>query len=79
MSAPSSSPLRRARALARFFPFHRSYHSVELILLALIAAIGDAIVGDLSITRFLVAFLAVFGVVTIVGHLAAILSSSRLR
>ena len=79
VSAPSSSPLRRARALARFFPFHRAYHSVELTILALAAAIGDAIAGDLSITRFLVAFLAVFGVVTIVGHLASILSSSRLR
>ena len=48
-------------------------------LLALVAAIGDAIVGDLSVTRVLVAALAVFGLVTIVGHLAAILSSSRLR
>jgi hypothetical protein len=36
-------------------------------------------VGGLGVTRFLVAFLAVFGVVTIVGHLASILSSSRLR
>lgn len=79
VSAPRSGGLRRIRSLVRFFPFHRAYHSVELTLLALLAAIGDAIVGDLSVTRFLVAFLAVFGVVTIVGHLAAILSSSRLR
>lgn len=79
VAAPSSSGLRRLRAMARFFPFHRAYHSVELTLLALVAAIGDAIVGDLAVTRVLVAFLAIFGVVTIVGHLASILSSSRLR
>lgn len=79
VAAPSSSGLRRLRAMARFFPFHRAYHSVELTLLALVAAIGDAIVGDLAVTRVLVAFLAVFGVVTLAGHLASILSSSRLR
>lgn len=79
VSQPSRSLLRRLRSMARFFPFHRAYHSVELTILALIAGIGDAIVGDLSVTRFLVAFLAIFGVVTIIGHLASILSSSRLR
>ena len=79
VAAPRSGGLRRVRSLVRFFPFHRAYHSVELTLLALVAAVGDAIVGDLSVTRFLVAFLAVFGVITIIGHLASILSSSRLR
>jgi hypothetical protein len=79
VAAPRSGGLRRLRSLARFFPFHRAYHSVELTLLALVAAIIDIPLGGLSATRFLVAFLAVFGVVTIVGHLASILSSSRLR
>lgn len=79
VAAPSRSGLRRLRSMARFFPFHRAYHSVELTLLAFVAAIGDAIVGDLAVTRVLVALLAIFGVVTIVGHLASILSSSRLR
>jgi hypothetical protein len=65
--------------MARFVPFHRAYHSVELTLLALVAAVGDALLGDLAATRVLVALLAVLGVVTIVGHLASILSSSRLR
>jgi phosphatidylglycerophosphate synthase len=79
VAAPRSSGLRRARALVRFFPFNRAYHSVELTMLAFVAAVGDLLLGDLAATRFLVGFLAVFGVVTIVGHLAAILSSSRLR
>jgi len=79
VSQPRAGGLRRLRSVARFIPFHRAYHSVELTLLAFVAAVGDAIVGDLAVTRVLVAFLAVFGAVTIVGHLASILSSSRLR
>jgi hypothetical protein len=79
VAAPRSGGLRRIRSLARFFPFHRAYHSVEMTLLALVAAIVDVPLGGLSATRFLVAFLAVFGVVTVIGHLASILSSSRLR
>ncbi len=79
VAAPASSGLRRVRSLVRFFPFNRAYHSVELTLLALLAAIVDIPLGDLNATRFLVAFLAVFGVVTVVGHLMAILSSSRLK
>ena len=79
VSQPHRSGLRRLRSIARFVPFHRAYHSVELTLLALVAAVGDAIVGDLAVTRVLVALLAIFGVVTIIGHLAAILTSSRLK
>jgi phosphatidylglycerophosphate synthase len=79
VSAPRAAGLRRLRSVARFFPFHRAYHSVELTLLALVAAVGDAVTGGLGATRVLVGLLAVFGVVTIVGHLASILSSSRLR
>jgi len=78
-AAPTSSGLRRVRALVRFFPFQRAYHSVELTLLAFVAAIVDIPLGDLDATRFLVVFLAIFGVITVIGHLAAILSSSRLK
>jgi hypothetical protein len=47
--------------------------------LIFLASIGDAIAGDLTVTRYLLAFLAIFGVITIVGHFASILSSSKLR
>ena len=79
VSAPRGGALRKVRAAARFFPFHRAYHSVEMTLLALVAAIIDVPLGDLAATQILVAFLAAFGVITVVGHLASILSSSRLR
>ena len=76
---PQVGGVRRLRSLARFLPFYRAYHSVELTLLALVAGVIDAFVGDLTATRLLVAALAVLGVVTVVGHLIAILSSNKLR
>jgi len=79
VAAPSSSVLRRLRRLARFVPFHRAFHSVELTLLALVAAIIDAIIGGTTATQVLVALLVAFGIVTVIGHLIAILSSAKLR
>ena len=78
-AAPRAAGVRRLRSLARFVPFHRAFHSVELTLLALVAAVVDAISGGLDGTRVLVVALVVAAAVTVVGHLAAILSSSRLR
>jgi phosphatidylglycerophosphate synthase len=76
---PQVSVLRRLRSLARFVPFHRVFHSVEMTLLALAAGIGDAVVGGTDVTRLLVAVLLPAAAVTVLGHLAAILTSSRLR
>jgi len=78
-AAPRAAGVRRLRSLARFVPFHRAFHSVELTLLALVAAVVDAVSGGLDGTRVLVVALVVAAAVTVVGHLAAILSSSRLR
>jgi phosphatidylglycerophosphate synthase len=79
-AAPRAAGVRRLRSLARFVPFHRAFHSVELTLLALVAAVIDAVSGGgLGATRVLVVALVVAAAVTVVGHLAAILSSSRLR
>jgi phosphatidylglycerophosphate synthase len=79
VGTPQASGIRRLRSVARFFPFYRAYHSVELTLLALVAGIIDAFVGDLAATRVLVAALAILGVVTIIGHFVAIVSSGKLR
>ncbi len=79
VGTPRAGGVRRLRALARFVPFHRSYHSVELTLLALVAGIVDAGLGGLGATRVLVAALLAFGVVTVVGHLVSVLTSSKLR
>lgn len=72
--------LRRA---ARLLPIHRLYHSVELTIFALAAAVVDAAAGGalhgLAGTRVLVAVLLPLSVLTVAGHVAAILASSRLR
>lgn len=78
-AVPRGSLLRRLRSLARFIPFHRVFHSVEMTLLALVAAVGDSVAGGLDGTRVLVAVLVPAAALTVVGHFAAIMSSSRLR
>jgi hypothetical protein len=78
-AAPRVSSVRRLRSLARFVPFHRVFHSVEMTLLALVAAGVDAVAGGLDGTRLLVAVLVPVAGLTVVGHLLAILTSSRLR
>jgi phosphatidylglycerophosphate synthase len=80
VGAPRQARLRQLRSVARFLPIHRAYHSIELTLLALLAAIGDLLLGGgLTATRFLVVGLLAAAVVTVAGHVAAILTSSRLR
>lgn len=78
-AAPRVSAVRRVRSLARFVPFHRVFHSIEMTLLALVAGIVDAVAGGLDGTRLLVGVLVPVALVTVCGHLLAILTSSRLR
>jgi phosphatidylglycerophosphate synthase len=78
-AAPRGGSVRRLRSLARFVPFPRAFHSVELTLLALLAAVVDSFAGGLDGTRVLVAVLVPLAAVTVLGHLTAILTSSRLR
>ena len=76
----SGGLLATARRLARFLPFHRVLHSVELSLMALAAVLVSTLVGEpLLAERVLVVVLA--GVVWLVnlGHFVAIMGSSRVR
>jgi len=79
VARPASAGLARLRALVRYVPFNRIYHSVEMTILAAVAAIGDALAGSLVVTRGLLLVILALAVPTVVGHLAAILSSPRLR
>jgi phosphatidylglycerophosphate synthase len=76
--APTGGVLRQARQLARFVPFHRVFHSVELSFLILIAAVGDLFLAGAA-TQWLLVGLVVAAALTVVGHLVAVLASSRLR
>ncbi len=75
---PRGGLLRSARRLARLIPFHRVFHSVELSILVLLAAIIDLFVAGAA-TKVLLAALVIAAAVTLVGHLVAVLASSRLR
>ena len=76
---PAPGLVRSLRRVARVVPFHKVFHSVELSLLILAAALMDAVVGDTLATRFLLPALLVAVAVTVVGHLVAVLSSARLQ
>jgi phosphatidylglycerophosphate synthase len=76
---PRGGIVARLRSVARFVPLHRVFHSVELTILACLAAVGDAVWGDLVVTRGLLLVLVVGAPLVVAGHLAAILSSAKLR
>jgi phosphatidylglycerophosphate synthase len=84
VGVPRRAGLARLRSMARFLPFHRAYHSIELTLLVLVAALADRVAGSglssgLAATRLLLAALLAAAVLTVLGHVVAILSSSKLR
>jgi phosphatidylglycerophosphate synthase len=78
-TAPTVTGLARLRRLARFVPFHRLYHSIELSLLVLAAAVVDVFAGDLAGTRTLLVVLVPASILAVAGHFLAIVSSARLR
>ena len=79
VAAPRGGVLRPVRRAFRYLPFYRAFVAIEFTLLALAAAIVDAIAGDLVGSRVLLVALVPVAAVTAVGHLVAILASSRLR
>ena len=76
---PSAGLIRTLRRIARVLPFHKVFHSVELSLLILAAAVIDAVAGTTGATQVLLVGLVLAVAITVVGHLFAVLSSARLR
>lgn len=79
VGTPTSSGLARVRRLVRYFPFNRIFHSVEMTILAFAAALGDVVAGGLAVTQALILVMLLLAVVTVIGHVLAILSSTKLR
>lgn len=77
--APSPEPEAPAAATPRLLPSVRPFQAVEASLLALAAAVVDSLADGLDGTRILVVALAAAAAVAVVGHLAAILASDRLK
>ena len=78
-NAPRPGLIATLRKMARFVPFHRLYHSVELTLIAAIAAIVGLFIGQLLASQLLVALLLPLSILALVGHFIAIMTSSRVR
>ena len=77
--APTPEPEAPAAATPRLLPSVRPFQAVEASLLALAAAVVDSLADGLDGTRILVVALAAAAAVAVVGHLAAILASGRLK
>lgn len=78
-AAPSHSLVARLRRAARFVPFHRLYHSVELTIIIAFAALIGVVVGAQPADRVLLSVLLPLSALALVGHFVAILSSRRVR
>jgi len=85
-AVPSQAFVARLRRAARFVPFHRLYHSVELTLLVFGAAIVGTVFalsgvedGQLLADRWLLIALVPLSMLALAGHLVAILASKRVR
>lgn len=73
----------RLRRVARFVPFHRIFHSVELSLVVLAATLVGMATGvdqgDVAGAQWALRVLVPLAVLTVVGHLVSILASAKLR
>lgn len=79
VSSPRSAGLAKLRSVVRLFPFNRIFHSIEMTLLIAIAAVLDAVLADLAATQALLTFMVIAAAITVIGHVVAIMSSSKLR
>ncbi|MCU1571505.1 MAG: transferase [Naasia sp.] len=85
-AVPAQRLVARLRRLARFVPFHRLYHSVELTLLAFATAVAGAVLAatgaidsPVVADRWLVGVLVPLSLLALAGHFVAILASKRVR
>ncbi len=76
---PSQRMIARLRRAARFVPFHRLYHSVELTLLILAAAVVGLFLPPLLADRVLLLALLPLSALALLGHFVAIMASKRVR
>ena len=75
-----SGAMAMLRSVARFVPFHRIFHSIELTLVSLVVGVVALFFADPSVVwRAYVVALTVLIWVVVVGHFVAIWKSPRLR
>lgn len=79
VTVPDGRLLARLRSAARFVPFHRLYHSVELTIIIFAISLLGLAIGQVSADRILVSVLLPLSFLALVGHFVAIMSSKRVR
>jgi phosphatidylglycerophosphate synthase len=79
VTVPSGRLLARLRSAARFVPFHRLYHSVELTIIVFVFSLVGLAIGQVFADRILLSVLAPLSLLALVGHFIAIMSSKRVR
>ena len=78
-SAPRGGLIAALRKVARFVPFHRLYHSVELTMLIFAAALIGLFTGQPETDRVLLIVLVPLSLLALGGHFLAIMASKRVR
>jgi phosphatidylserine synthase len=78
-AVPSQALVAKLRAAARFVPFHRLYHSVELTIIIFVASVIGIFAGQLFVDRVLLLILLPLAVLALFGHFVAIMASKRVR
>ena len=76
---PSGRVIARLRYAARFVPFHRLYHSVELTIIVFLASLAGLFLPPLVAERWLLLILLPLAALALVGHFVAIMASKRVR
>lgn len=77
--APQAGLIATLRRLARFLPFHRLYHSVEMTMVIFVAAVIGLFVGQPATDRVFLAVLVPLAFLALIGHFLAIMASKRVR
>ena len=75
----SVGTVRRLRRVFAYLPLHRLIGAVELSLLLVVAAVVDAVRGDVLATQVLLVAVGAVALLVAVGHPVTILTSRRLR
>ncbi|GEP28096.1 MULTISPECIES: CDP-alcohol phosphatidyltransferase family protein [Cryobacterium] len=76
---PTPRLIARVRRLARFVPFHRLYHSVELTMVIFAAAVIGLVIGQPIVDRAVLSILVPLAFLSLIGHFVAIMASKRVR
>lgn len=76
---PTTTLMRRLRTAARFIPFYRLFHSVELTMVALGFSVVGIFIGQQVSTQWLLIIMTPLALLSLVGHFVAIMASARVR